>query len=118
TGAATTVIGTDQGYVQTDLDNYKSRYYCMSPLVNGIAMLGIAGMLNGTKAITKVCWSGDKSMIITPACTGTLLVYAKDPGTLQAFDCDGARLTLSTDGENPSLVHVPVSDRPIKLVIV
>jgi hypothetical protein len=89
----------------------------MSPLVNGIALLGIEGMLNGTKAMTSTRWIDEKSVLLSTACPGTMLVYAKDPMTFKASAWNGSPIDISVASENPALLRIPVSDLPIRLTV-
>jgi hypothetical protein len=112
-----TVITRDSGEIVTDLENFESRYYCVSPIVHGIALLGLDGVLNGTRGIAKVQRIDATSILVVPAYPGTLIVHVTDEVQLQAFDCENNSIHCTPDVGNPTLVKIPVADLPIKLIM-
>ena len=48
------------------LENWEARYYCISPIINGIALIGINEIYNGIKAIQSVHWQDIRASVIIP----------------------------------------------------
>jgi hypothetical protein len=113
---ACAVIERESGEVSVDLDNFESRYYCVTPIVNGIALLGIAGMFNGTRAIAKVQRIDETTIIVIPEYPGTLQVHSPGEASLEAFEITGEPVQISRDATAPEIAKIIVSDRPVRLV--
>ncbi|HME55610.1 MAG TPA: Sip1-related alpha-galactosidase [Candidatus Lokiarchaeia archaeon] len=111
------IITRDAGEILADLENFESRYYCISPLVNGIALLGIEGMLNGTRGISRVQPIDEKSVLVSPGYPSMLDVYVEPGKMLEAFECNGNPLLISRDDSSSSIAKITITDRPFLFVI-
>ncbi|HMF32063.1 MAG TPA: Sip1-related alpha-galactosidase [Candidatus Lokiarchaeia archaeon] len=60
------------------LDNFDARYFVYSPLLRGIAVLGVDEVYNGTKAIAAVEWASERSLVLRMAYEGALRLYFAD----------------------------------------
>jgi hypothetical protein len=60
------------------LDNFDGRYFMYTPVLRGLAILGVDEVYNGTKAIAAVEWANEQSVIIRMAYPGALRLYFAD----------------------------------------
>ena len=97
------------------MKDYEVHYYCISPLVNGIALLGLSEIINGTKGITSTEWIDDRTLIITPGYAGTLLIYAENPEKVQVFDISNSAVPIEVDSANANILKLPVGKNPIRI---
>ncbi len=111
----TTVLSSPGDSANTSLENYEVHYYCISPLVNGIALLGLSEIINGTKGITSTEWIDDRTLIITPGYAGTLLIYAENPEKVQVFDISNSAVPIEVDSANANILKLPVGKNPIRI---
>lgn len=112
-------LGVDERSSPISLENWEARYFCISPLHNGIALLGIDEVWNGTKAIASAHWIDWENLAIVPAHTGTLRVYAKSDITVSVTSATGEQAStpeiersLASGG---TIVKVPIASDPIIL---
>jgi hypothetical protein len=103
------------------LENWEVRYYCISPLVNGISLLGIDEIWNGTKAMASARWLDQATLEIAPVAGhgGTLRVYASSGVSVTASTsiCVSIKVVssepvASTDG---TILKIPIGDQALFL---
>ncbi|HME56292.1 MAG TPA: Sip1-related alpha-galactosidase [Candidatus Lokiarchaeia archaeon] len=112
-------LGVDERSSPVSLENWEARYFCLSPLHNGIALLGIDEVWNGTKAIASAHWIDWENLAIVPAHAGILRVYAKSDITVTVSSATGEQAStpeiersLASGGK---IVKVPIDSEPIIL---
>jgi hypothetical protein len=112
-------LGVDERSPLVSLENWEARYFCISPLHNGISVLGIDEVWNGTKAIASARWIDWENLVIVPAYAGTLRVYTKSDIeiTVTSPSCEQASTpeierSLASGGK---IVKVPIATEPVIL---
>jgi hypothetical protein len=110
----TTRLSFDTNFTEI-VENYDYKYYCISPIIHGIALLGIAEVINGTKAIREAIWTDNAMLTIIPEYEGTLQLYAESPNELQIFDFTGELIEPIFDPENPNLLKIPLKKPNIRI---
>jgi hypothetical protein len=92
------MLSKEQASDAMTVENMEARYFIISPIVDGIAIIGKEGMYNGTKAITnaritKDAWSGTTSIHLDVAHAGTFLLYSKKEEAMLKYKLEkGARV--------------------------
>jgi hypothetical protein len=105
------------------LDDADARYYVLSPVVNGISILGIDEVWNGTKALESVTWLDQKTLVIRPAYAGSFRFYARPGVGVTATDPAGAPVHaldpvhVPGDGTRGTLATFKVGKAPLTLRI-
>jgi hypothetical protein len=82
-------------------------------IINGISLLGVNEVYNGTKALRLVEWIDAKTLVVTPAYRGTLRVYVQPNVRVEAKNIHGQHVSISKNlkpGYNlGTIIHVPIS---------
>ena len=107
----------DESPITLTLENWEARYYCISPIINGIALIGINEIYNGIKAIQSVHWQDIKTLVIIPASPGNLCIYRESGIQISAQSLTGECLALTPATADDSLMTVPMLGDPIVIKI-
>lgn len=102
------MVSTETERVKTELAPLQAKYYKISPVVRGIALLGIMDVYNGTKAIERAAWENDKTLFVNLKYPGTLELYAKNPDWVTVKDMAGMSIPVHRDPVNGQLVRFHV----------
>ncbi|MEX2683606.1 MAG: Sip1-related alpha-galactosidase [Candidatus Sigynarchaeota archaeon] len=101
-------VSAENERVKTDLAPLQAKYYKISPVIRGIALLGISDVYNGTKDIERAAWENDKTLFVNLKYPGTLELYAKNPDWVTVKNMAGMNIPVQRDPLNPQLVRFHV----------
>jgi hypothetical protein len=101
-------VSADNERVKTDLAPLQAKYYKISPVIRGVALLGISDVYNGTKAIERAAWENDKTLFVNLKYPGTLELYAKNPDWVTVKNMAGMSIPVQRDPLNAQLVRFHV----------
>ncbi len=101
-------VSAENERVKTDLAPLQAKYYKISPVVRGVALLGISDVYNGTKDIERAAWENDKTLFVNLKYPGTLELYAKNPDWVTVKNMAGMSIPVQRDPLNAQLVRFHV----------
>nr|MDO8112016.1 Sip1-related alpha-galactosidase [Candidatus Sigynarchaeota archaeon] len=106
----TRAVAAPNERVKTDLAPLQVKYYIISPVIHGVALLGVLEVYNGTKAITRACWESDKVLYVDLKYAGTLQLYAKNPDWITVKDMSGRNVPVEKEPVNPQILRFKVEN--------
>jgi hypothetical protein len=109
----TQTIRAEDGEIHLKLDHMQTKYYGIHPLYRDIALIGLDGIYNGTKAIDFVDWMGKDILIIHLKYSGLLWFYSHHNAGFTATLLNGTPLEISRHPENPRLWGVQALGKSI-----
>jgi hypothetical protein len=88
-------VSAESERVKTDLAPLQAKYYKISPVIRGVALLGVMDVYNGTKAIERAAWENDKTLFVNLKYPGTLELYAKNPDWVTVKNMAGMSIPVN-----------------------
>jgi hypothetical protein len=95
-------LDPDQGFIES-IANLRASYYVISPLKNGVALLGCREVYNGTCALERAEWVDGTHLVLSVKYAGTLELYALQPQEVTVVDATGEELPMAGKGRVLSL---------------
>jgi raffinose synthase Sip1-like protein/putative addiction module component len=89
--------------VELSLENMEPKYFSVSPVINGIALLGSTSVYNGTKTISSVKWIDDSSLILHFEYKCEFCIFLKDASAICKIQADGKEIELIRSDLSPNL---------------
>jgi hypothetical protein len=103
------------------LDDVEARYYVLSPVVNGISILGIDEVWNGIKALQSATWLDKQTLVVHPAYAGTFRFFTRPGIKMTASDAAGMPMhvldsvQVPGDGARGTLTRIKADKIPFTL---
>ncbi len=94
--------------LDVSLPHFGSMYFCASPVINGIALLGMKEVYNGTKGIRKATRIGNRAVEVEITYPGTFEFHVDDPTRVIVKNMDGSEAKIVHSLACKNLVAVEV----------